>query len=407
MTFQYLTDEALREVQRAAIDLGFATDKALESLSAGISPRFVGMYLDGGTPIGTLVSFTNRMNQTRALGSGEVPLLKWLHNAITMAAEQPEQRVFQRALEIASVDGAAAHTELPSAAAGPMDVQALPGSDGALEVVVDADDTLDVGFLHRGAQVSRSVAKLVVRRHFDGVPAERGGRPDIGVGTGWVIAPGLLITNHHVIAARQVTEARAAPGDFALQGGSVEVQFDFYHADSAVHVVRSSGCVAFDEGLDYAVLRLTEGAAPRAPLCLRPTHLHKPNSTALRERVNVLQHPDGGPMRLGFRDNFVVTGDESVLTYLTDTSGGSSGSPICDDRWSVAALHRGFRTIPSGPVTVWGKAIHQENYGTPIGRVLQHLAAHHPAVHEEVVAGQKPAIPSPAAPVLVPTGSHT
>ncbi|MGW5050046.1 trypsin-like peptidase domain-containing protein [Actinokineospora sp. NPDC004072] len=397
--FQHLTDEALREVQRAAIDLGFATDKALECLSAGISPRFVGMYLDGGSPIGTLVSFTNRMNQTRALDTGEVPLLKWLHNAVTMAAEQPQQRVFQRALEIASVDGAARPTELPSAAAPPAaDVAALPEVHGALEVVVDADDTLDVGFLHRGALASRSVAKLVVRRHFDGVAAERGGYPDIGVGTGWVIAPGLLITNYHVIAARQVSEPPAAAADFALQGATVEVQFDFYRTDSEVRVARSTGCVAFDEGLDYAVLRLA--SAPRPPLRLRATHLHKSSSMALHERVNVLQHPDGGPMRLGFRDNFVVTGNEEVLTYLTDTAGGSSGSPICDDRWSVAALHRGFRTIPTGPVTVWGKSIHQENYGTPIARILDHLAAHHGDLHAEIQKAQKPTIPAPSTPAL-------
>ena len=85
---------------------------------------------------------------------------------------------------------------------------------------------------------------------------------------------------------------------------------------------------------------------------------------------------------------FVVTGSESKLSYLTDTAGGSSGSPICDDPWFVAALHRGFMTIPGGPVTVWGKSISQENYGTPIGLVLQHLAANHPDLHAEIEAGQ-------------------
>ncbi len=65
-------------------------------------------------------------------------------------------------------------------------------------------------------------------------------------------------------------------------------------------------------------------------------------------------------MRLGFRNNFVVTGTESRLSYLTDTAGGSSGSPICDDAWFVAALHRGFTTISGGPLMVWGKPIRQE-----------------------------------------------
>ncbi len=102
----------------------------------------------------------------------------------------------------------------------------------------------------------------------------------------------------------------------------------------------------------------------------------------------MLQHPNGYPMRLGFRNNFVVTGTESRLSYLTDTAGGSSGSPICDDAWFVAGLHRGFTTISGAPLVVWGKPIRQENYGTPIGLILEHLAARHPDLRTEVDAGQ-------------------
>jgi endonuclease G len=112
---------------------------------------------------------------------------------------------------------------------------------------------------------------------------------------------------------------------------------------------------------------------------------HKGN--ALRDRVNVLQHPNGEPMRLGFRNNFVITGSEARLSYLTDTAGGSSGSPICDDAWDVAGLHRGWTTLPS-PVDVWGKMIGQENYGTPIARILADLKTRNPAVHDEVAAQQ-------------------
>src|SRR5262249_10531744 len=93
---------------------------------------------------------------------------------------------------------------------------------------------------------------------------------------------------------------------------------------------------------------------------LRTNPIAKPKDRALRERVNVLQHPNGDPMRLGFRNNFVVTGSESRLSYLTDTPDGSSGPPICDDAWFVAALHRAWTTITGAPLTVWGKAISPE-----------------------------------------------
>jgi hypothetical protein len=46
---------------------------------------------------------------------------------------------------------------------------------------------------------------------------------------------------------------------------------------------------------------------------------------------------------------------------------------LCDDEWFVAGLHRGFARIEGEPLMVWGRPISQENYGTPIGRILAHL----------------------------------
>ena len=73
----------------------------------------------------------------------------------------------------------------------------------------------------------------------------------------------------------------------------------------------------------HRVARCHAGTSDRSPLRLRTNPLLRPATSALRERVNVLQHPNGDPMRLGFRNNFVVTGSVARLSYLTDTAGGS------------------------------------------------------------------------------------
>lgn len=104
MTFAYLDDPELREVQRAAIELGFADDGQLSALAAGISPAFVAAWTQGGNAPARLLTLTTRMNTTRVLVSGEVPLTKWLNNAILMAAGMPQEMVFRKALEQASVD---------------------------------------------------------------------------------------------------------------------------------------------------------------------------------------------------------------------------------------------------------------------------------------------------------------
>jgi endonuclease G len=392
MTFAYLDEETLRGVQLAAITVGFASDGQLAALSAGISPAFIGTYAVGGTPNARLITLTTKMNTTRALLSGEVPLTKWLNNAILLAGGVPEEAVFRKALEHASVDGAGSPVkQAPGATAPPpkvLDVAALPVAGGGLEIQIGEDNTLTVDFLHEGAAASRSVAKLLVHRHFDGHPSMlMGDQPEFGMGTGWVLAPRLMITNYHVVNARTVDEPPASPDDFLLQGTATQVQFDFYRATSDISVVQSVGCLASDAELDYALLRLPQDFPARPPLRRRATDILKPKDRALRERVNVLQHPNGDPMKLGFRNNFVVSGSASRLSYLTDTAGGSSGSPICDDAWFVAALHRGFATIPGAPLNVWGKPIRQENYGTPINRILDHLAIHHPDLRAEIAVG--------------------
>lgn len=382
MAFAHLSPATLEAVRTSVQSLALNTDGNLDALAAGISPAFVGFAMVGPNANAKLLTVTSRMNSTRSLVSGEVPLEIWLRNAILMAGGSPEELVFRSALAEMSTDG--------DAAAATADVVEAPRREGGvLEIAIDEDDTLGVAFLLRGAAAAGSVAKLMVHRHFDGAPSfVAGGKPDVGLGTGWMIGAGLMITNHHVIAARAPSEAPPSDADFALQGEHTTALFDYHEAQTTGVTVASTACVVHDKSLDYAVVRLAGVAPARAPMHLRVNPLTRSPGTALRERVNVLQHPLGEPMRLGFRNNFVVTGSTERLSYLTDTAGGSSGSPICDDLWFVAGLHRGWATIKGEPVSVWGKEIKQENYATPIGLILADIATKDPALRAEVDAGQ-------------------
>lgn len=74
------------------------------------------------------------------------------------------------------------------------------------------------------------------------------------------------------------------------------------------------------------------------------------------------------------------------MRYFTDTRGGSSGSPVLTDDWTVVALHRGTRRVSD--VSFQGKSTAFVNVGTQLSAVMEHLREHSAQVYEEIAAAQ-------------------
>lgn len=211
------------------------------------------------------------------------------------------------------------------------------------------DTRLPYEFIEKAKSAARSVARLTVSRIFNGVPDGKA-----MYGTGWLIAPGILMTNHHVIDARDRRkppwgpgEDYATPTDFEAQAKGVVVWFDFHiEAKEAPHLeCKGAELLAQNKGLDYAVIKLNdvEKIADRKPLSVIPVQ----PSLVRGSRMNILQHPKGGPLRYAIRNNFFVSPGKkpSFLWYQTDTEPGASGSPVCNDDWQVVALHHASVTV--------------------------------------------------------------
>ncbi|MGW0732303.1 endonuclease [Streptomyces sp. NPDC002851] len=236
-----------------------------------------------------------------------------------------------------------------------------------LERLMGRNDLIDVGFLEAGHLASRSVGRVVVRG------------PAAHYGTGFLISPALLLTNNHVLADRQ--EAGRGVIEFNYQAG-----LDGQPLEPVVFGLEPGRFFVTDRDLDFTVVAVAErsrsGAGLDAFAWLRLTEAQ--GQVILGEMVNIIQHPNGEPKQLALRENQVVDLLDDFVHYATDTTPGSSGSPVFNDQWDVVALHHAgvpltdadgrYRSVDG---TVWHPAMGEDqlawkaNEGVRISRVLQ------------------------------------
>lgn len=153
-----------------------------------------------------------------------------------------------------------------------------------------------------------------------------------GRGTGFLIAPGLVVTNHHVIPDKKTAAETRIQFNFeeAINGDMLSVQS--YRLDIAVFVTSP-----FDK-LDCTICGIAANDGP--PLSAWAfLELETRRKAELGEHVTIIQHPKGGVKQIALTANQVVNVFEQRIQYTTDTMPGSSGSPVFDDNWKVIAIH--------------------------------------------------------------------
>lgn len=185
-----------------------------------------------------------------------------------------------------------------------------------LEKIMGKQSTLlPISFLEIGLEKARAVARIVL--------------PSGDTGSGFLIHDNFLVTNHHVL-----------PSDAMAQESIVQFNYQRTAAghDAAVEAYRLAPDSFFATSPknedDWTVVKVEGDAnAKWGALDLNQA------GTEVQERVNIIQHPGGGPKQIAMYNNIVVFVGQNRIQYLTDTLPGSSGSPVFDQNWRVVAVH--------------------------------------------------------------------
>jgi endonuclease G len=235
-----------------------------------------------------------------------------------------------------------------------------------LERILGISDLCSINFLARGLEAAKAVARIRVRR-TDGFGE--------WYGTGFLVAPGLLLTNNHVL----MTDVQAA---LAVAEFNFEHDLHGVEAPRRVFNLTPSRLFFTDAGLDCSFVEVAPRSFDGMPLAeFGHLPLIPASGKAIDgEWVSMIQHPGGQPKQIAIRDSQIVTlsSEDAVnihldqfIHYTADSEPGSSGAPVLNDQWQVVALHhrgvpdlddRGRRLARDGK-TPWTKEMGEEAKG--------------------------------------------
>ena len=157
--------------------------------------------------------------------------------------------------------------------------------------------------------------------------------PD-GFATGFLVAPDLILTNHHVF--RTADEADGVGAQFLYERTHEGIR------EGLIFELEPDRFFVNNKELDYAVvalrLRSVSGASldqfKYLPLIAAKGKIRK------GDPINIIQHPEGRPKQYATVNNRLLDlRDDGFLLYETDTLEGSSGSPVFNQYWETVGLH--------------------------------------------------------------------
>ncbi|MGB0521531.1 MAG: trypsin-like peptidase domain-containing protein [Flammeovirgaceae bacterium] len=193
------------------------------------------------------------------------------------------------------------------------------------EKVFGKETLFEIDWLDKALIASKSICKVETNAGLKG--------------TGFILKGGYLLTNHHVL--EDATAAANAQIIFNYRrnsDGSV-MQTKRYNLDANTYISSSK------YELDYALIKVDDSDGSLSNW--RFLELETFQLPTENDKVNIIQHPEGQPMKIALPDK-VLHKWKQYLFYVADTKVGSSGSPVFNQEWKVIALHHAGKKDDGG-----------------------------------------------------------
>ncbi|HVF99225.1 MAG TPA: trypsin-like peptidase domain-containing protein, partial [Chloroflexia bacterium] len=251
---------------------------------------------------------------TRKRGTGELA-----RQAQDWRAVEEPARVLNR------MEALGMHREIAEMARALVEDRPVEGFN-PLEAIVNRSQLISSFFLYLGVDRTRAVGRIIT-----------GG--EIGVATGFLISPRLLMTNNHVLPNEGTASRFMVQFDYILRGSESIGNTEIYRLLPDEFFLTSISTPGLN--LDYAIVAVEPVNFQGAVLARRGSIplIAAPGKLVVTNMANIIQHPGGEPQQVAIRDSQVTGAMEHFLRYEADTQPGSSGSPVFNDQWQLGALH--------------------------------------------------------------------
>ncbi|MFT5193814.1 MAG: hypothetical protein ACI9EW_001674 [Cellvibrionaceae bacterium] len=156
------------------------------------------------------------------------------------------------------------------------------------------------------------------------------------VGTGWVFGSErkVMMTNNHVLPLIDTAKTANVYFEYITDFRSGRKSSKKIVKLAPEKLFFTSPALKFN-GLDYTAVAFEEVSDEEFGFIEHQDGVTAKNAT----RVYVPQHPRGRPKTYVFHNNFKVNQSDNYMTYTSDTEGGSSGSPLFDDKLNLIGIH--------------------------------------------------------------------